>query len=240
MSIFFAVGGIVNNSLSKTLWKFCCKDKVWTKGACLIEARARHSSVIVNGVLYISGGVKMDQSVIPMTEIHAYDIKTNTWKHVGENNTPKLQSTLLGFDGTLYELGGKMEGAYTSTMETYKISNNGLIMGSGEHYVLPCNGDPGPLRAVLDDKELIIILWEHTGQLFSLNTNGRRFYPIEHTMTQVSGCLISFNHKAYIVGGHENGVACREGQVLDLTTLTSQTLPLPSELIVHRCVHVKM
>lgn len=182
----------------------------------------------------------MDQSVIPMTEIHAYDIKTNIWKHVGDNNTPKLQSTLLGFNSTLYELGGKTEGAYTSTMETYKITNNGSIKGTGEHYVLPCNGDPGPLKAVLDEKELIIILWEHTGQLFTLNTNGRRFYPIEHTMPRVAGSLVSFNHKAYILGGHENGSTCGDGQVLDLSSHSSKPLPLPAELIVHRCVHVKM
>lgn len=195
----------------------------------------------MNGVLYLSGGVKLEQqSVVPMTEIHALDMKTGEWRHIGDNHSPKLQSTLLGFNDILYELGGKMDGLYTSTMETYRLDGDGHIISSGEHYVLPCTGEPGPLRAVLDDTDLIIVLWEHTGQLFSLNTNGRRFYPIEHTVPLVSGCLVSFNHTAYILGGNENGVPCKEGHVLDLTSYSHKSLSLPADLIIHSCVHVKM
>lgn len=235
----------MNNELSKTMWIFCCKERRWSRGTTLLEARARHSSVTMDGLLYISGGVCKDehQNQVSMVEIHSYDIKTGVWRKVGANNMAKEESTLLGFSNVLYELGGHTrDGGYVRTMDTYKVTNDGSVISSGEHYVLPCTGEPGPLKAVLDEKELFIILWENTGHLFSINTNGRRYYQVDHSYPRASGCLVTFSHHAYILGGYEDGKPVTHGKVLDISSYpyNSHSIALPPELYVHKCVHVKM
>lgn len=236
-------GGIVNNELSSGMWQFSCKDKRWTRGKPLAEARAKHSSVVMDGVLYLSGGVHMDdtQTVVPMTDIHSYNIKTGVWKCVGQSSTAKLESTLLGSNDFLYELGGQSSGAYTNAMEIYKVANDGLVTHTGEHFALPCTGQPGPLRAVSNDDDLIFILWESTGHLYSLNTDGRRFYPVNHSHSSLSGCLVVIENHAYILGGTlADGKPCPKGTVLDLSTCSFHNVPLPQDLAVHKCVHVRM
>ena len=242
------LGGIINNELSDAMWTFCCKEKRWTRGKSLIVARAKHSSVVMHGMLYLSGGVRMDenQTVNPMTEIHSYNIKTGIWRRVGRSNTPKVDGTLLGIDNILYELGGQSDGGYTRTMETYTVTSDGLVTRTDEHYVLPCVGNPGPLRATLHGKNQIIILWENTGDILCLNIDDGRCYPVDHTLKNLTGCLVAFNRQAYIMGGVgvgigiDNAKSCTESRVVDFGVNSYKHISLPPGLVVQRCVRVTM
>ncbi|XP_067937040.1 kelch-like protein 38 [Watersipora subatra] len=241
-SAIFLSGGIVNNVLSDALWVFCCKMKTWTRGKSLMEARAKHSSVLMNGYLYLSGGVRMaeDQSVVPMAEIHSYHLKSGVWRRVGYNNIPKVESHLLGVNETLYELGGQSNDLYNMTMETYRVSPGGSVTRTDEHYVLPCSDEPGPLRAALHGNDHIIILWEKTGNIVSVNTTDNRLYRVNHTLGHVSGCLVTFSHHAYILGGYEDGKPSTEGKILDLRSESYKRVPLPPGLQVQKSVRVRM
>lgn len=177
-----------------------------------------------------------NQAVVPMHELHSYHVKTGVWRRVGLSNSPKIDGTLLGINGTLYELGGQSDGSYSRTMETFKVTGTGAVTRTDEHYVLPCTEDPGPLRAASHEKDLMLILWENTGHLLSLNTNGGRFYSVDHKLTNLSGCLVAFNRHAYILGGR----ASTKGRVLDLVTDSYSSISLPPGLVVHKCVRVRM
>lgn len=182
-----------------------------------------------------------NQVVVPMTEIHAYHLKTATWERIGYANNPRVDGTVLGINNTLYVLGGQCDGVYSTTMETYRVTGSGSVTRTDEHYVLPCTGQPGPLSAASHDKDVMIILWENTGHLFSLDTNRGRFYPVNHRLSSLSGCLVAFNRRAYILGGIDSdNDSDSKGQVVNLVDDTCTSITLPLGLAVHKCVHVSM
>lgn len=234
------LGGIVNNVLSNKVWKYCCMEKKWIHEASMLCARAHHSSTIMNGVLYVIGGItNASRGDISATDIHAFNIMTHKWQKVGESRISKEDAVLLGFNNTLYELGGKSDGYYVNTMETYNIDpDTGSLTCTGEHYILPGTGSPGPIKAVLLDSNLIYIYWEKTGEMVSLDTTERRFSTLTLEKFSSSVTLTILDPMVYIFAREDKPE--REAVMYNLQTCKLSKLSIPKDYTFHVCVQAIM
>lgn len=208
-------------------------------------ARAHHSSAVLNGVLYVAGGMKLDETQLetPITEIHSYHIESGAWSLAGLSTLPKQRATLLGLGNTLYELGGMSDGRFTNTMETYIVdATSDKLHRSCEHYVLPCRKDAGPLCAVLDEDGIIYMLWKHTGQAFSLSDDCRRFRKILSYQDNTAYCMAVHDNVYYaITKKHWQGVTKTEFDSFDMISSARSNTDLPSQdCMFYECVTTMM
>ena len=209
----------------------------------MMFGRSHHSSAVMGQTLFVTGGLGIDDSdsISPVNEIHAYDINACQWTKVGLSSSPRMQAVLFGFNNTLYELGGQTDGCFMNTMAAYVYSSvSHQLKSTDEHYVLPCRHEPGPLRAVLDESNVIYIFWEHTGQLFSVSTLERKYVPVCETSPRTSACLAFVGSKVYVLGGAVNGKPCTEGLIFDTISSTWTKFEMATQRLLHSCVSAVM
>lgn len=70
-------------------------------------SRANASATILNGYIYIAGGVmEIGDEYIPTDAVELYDPKTDEWTKVAPMNQPRSNFALIAWNGFLYALGG--------------------------------------------------------------------------------------------------------------------------------------
>ena len=99
----------------------------WTKAKSMNHARGVPAVSVVNGKVYVMGGMGWPQ--IPnhpgpfLSSAEVFDPKNNWWTEVAEMPTPKALHTASVIDGKIYVIGGGFQGdgpfEYLSTVEIY-------------------------------------------------------------------------------------------------------------------------
>jgi N-acetylneuraminic acid mutarotase len=79
---------------------------------------------VVDGIVYLVGGVGTDGSIV--ATVHAYNPQTNTWSMRAAMPTPREHLGAAAIDGKLYAVGGRMQSlaSNSAVMEVYDPVTN--------------------------------------------------------------------------------------------------------------------
>ena len=222
----YVSGGIVDNQVIPSVWKFDSLQRTWMQMADMLMPRARHASTAWRGRLYVLGGIHLmdDGHLIGIESIECYDGEIDTWSEVGQCPMPRKQSHAVPYEDTVVEIGGTQSGVKVSTMECYRCIENNLVY-SGEQFVLP---EPIQFSKIVVINGIFYIIWEDTKKLISLNPDKRtyrRLADMKHSHVH-SGATV-LGGKIYVAGGLVDGkpskmVECYD-PALDTWTTLKQT-----------------
>ena len=237
----YVSGGIVDNQVIPTVWKFDSLQRTWMQMSDMLMPRARHASASWRGKLYVLGGIDLmdDGHLIGIESIECYDIETDTWCEVGQCPMPRKQSHAVPYEDTVVEIGGTQSGAKVSTMECYRCNNNNSLVYSGEQFVLP---EPIQFSKIVVINGIFYIIWEDSKKLISLNPDKRTFRRLadmKHTHVHSGAAVLG--GKIYVTGGLVDGkpskmVECYD-PALDTWTITKSSRQARA---CHGCVTIQM
>ena len=196
-------GGIKNNMILSVVLKFDSSKRSWTQGRSMLTARARHASAVVEGKVYVLGGISFEDGRMCTAEsIECFCTEVNQWTKVGEFSFPRKQSRLVPFEQTLVEVGGSRGDFPEDTMETYLCNSNGTVVHSGEQFRLP---EPIKFAQLLMLDKVFYILWEDSKKVIMLNPLKRTFRSLAPmNNTHIHGAATVIQNKIYVVGGLVN------------------------------------
>jgi len=92
----------------------------WTTKANMLMARSGHSTCVVNGKIYVIGGVK-DGNSATISTVEEYDLATDTWTTKTGMQTPRSWFGICAVNGKIYAIGGgkSVLGVGLSTVDEY-------------------------------------------------------------------------------------------------------------------------
>ncbi|XP_077294651.1 uncharacterized protein LOC143917117 [Arctopsyche grandis] len=88
-----------------TLQVYSVDSNSWFYGASMIRARQRHSSIAMNGKLYVGGGIDW-QIKTNLNSVESYDPNTNLWTDFCTLPIPAYGISLCFFQNKLLSMGG--------------------------------------------------------------------------------------------------------------------------------------
>jgi len=96
------------------------QGKAWTTKANMLTARSGPSTSVVNGKIYVIGGVKDANSSTILT-VEEYDPTTDTWTTKTDMQAPRSWLATCAVNGKIYAIGGgrSVLGVGLSTVEEY-------------------------------------------------------------------------------------------------------------------------
>jgi N-acetylneuraminic acid mutarotase len=81
----------------------------WTTKAKMLTERSGHSSCVVNGKIYVIGGVK-DTNSLTISTVEVYDPATDIWiTKSGNMQTPRSYTAACAVNGKIYVIGGVLK-----------------------------------------------------------------------------------------------------------------------------------
>ena len=103
------------NQVSMTL----AEEDTWTTKTDMPTARSYLSASVVDGKIYVIGGLSNQSIALPTVEM--YDPATNTWEQKTDMPTARMNLSTCVVDGKIYAMGGLpgTEGLAYSTVEEY-------------------------------------------------------------------------------------------------------------------------
>ena len=92
----------------------------WTTKANMLTTRSGPSTSVVNGKIYVIGGVK-DANGSTILKVEEYDPATDTWTTKRDMQTPRSWLATCAVNGKIYAIGGgrSVLGVGLSTVEEY-------------------------------------------------------------------------------------------------------------------------
>ena len=210
-------GGIVDNKLVPSVWRFDSMQRKWQQVASMLTPRARHASTAWSGKLYALGGLNVvkEGKFITVESIECYDPAVDAWTVVGHSPMPRNQSHIVPYKDTLVEIGGTQGGVKHQTMESYLCSPD-LVTYSGEQLVLP---DTIQYSQIVVLNGIFYILWEDSKKLISMNPDKRIFRRLaDMRYPHVHGGATVMNDKIYVTGGLMDSKPSRSTECYDPAT----------------------
>ena len=236
----YVSGGIVDNQVIPSLWKFDSLQRTWMPMADMLMPRARHASAPWKGKLYLLGGIHLmdDGHFTGIESIECYDAVTDTWCVVGQCPMPRQQSQAVPYKDTVVEIGGTQTGVKVKTMECYQCNEHRLVY-SGEQFVLP---ESIQFSKIVVISGIFYIIWEDSKKLISLNPDKRTFRHLadmKHSHVH-SGATV-LGGKIYVAGGLVDGKLSKMVECYDpaLDTWTS-IKSMKQARACHGCVTIQM
>lgn len=118
--IIYVVGGLGpgNSDLSSTLFAYNPATDTWTTKTPAPVPSLYGTASVVNGILYIAGGVSLSGPILP---VYAYDPASDTWSTKASIPAPLQGPTSSTLNNLMYVLGGGAipGGIATGTAEAY-------------------------------------------------------------------------------------------------------------------------
>ena len=103
----------------------------WVQKADMLVARTSHSSCIVDGKIYIIGGVAADREEWRLDRVDIYDPATDTWTKGKSMNHARCSAAVSVVDGKIYVMGGvgwpqipNHPGPFLSSVEVFDPKHN--------------------------------------------------------------------------------------------------------------------
>jgi N-acetylneuraminic acid mutarotase len=111
----YAIGGLVAQQGTpvtvSTVEVYDPTTDRWTRKADMPTARERHTACVLDGRIYVSGGVpthsSVDPAVVALTTVEVYDPTTDTWTQASDMPWPKYGHSASVIDGKMYIIGGQ-------------------------------------------------------------------------------------------------------------------------------------
>ena len=119
----YVMGGYNSPELSvdvTSLWAYDRDTDEWTALADMPSPRAAHVSIVLNGLIYVIGGVGPEPEAV-----WAYDPETDTWEEdLAPLPTPRESLTAAVLDGEIHAIAGRWEDANIADVEIYLSHTN--------------------------------------------------------------------------------------------------------------------
>jgi N-acetylneuraminic acid mutarotase len=109
----------VFGTLCMTSFSFAQGD-AWATKANMLTERSGHSTCVVNGKIYVIGGVE-DAESTTISTVEEYDPETDTWTTKTDMQTPRSWFGICTVNGKIYAIGGgtSVLGVGLSTVDEY-------------------------------------------------------------------------------------------------------------------------
>jgi Kelch motif len=127
---FVVLGGYLGPLADPTDRVFALRDGAWEELPALPEPRAAGGAAVVDGLLYVAGGVGPDGALA--REVFVFDPDMGSWSVKGGPPTPREHLGVAGRDEELFVVGGRT-GSIGSNLDTAEA----LDVGSGGWRALP-------------------------------------------------------------------------------------------------------
>ena len=96
-------------------------EEEWSQVAGLNESRADCNTAVINGELYVIGGISHNGY---LDSIEKYNDKNDKWEYVTAiPNAPKGYAVAV-YDDNIYIIGGYVNGAYLRDVQVYNVTSN--------------------------------------------------------------------------------------------------------------------
>ena len=198
-------GGILDGRIINNVWRFDSLRRVWHEITPLSHPRAKHSSAVLNDLLYIFGGVTYASNfeVVDQGCIECYDPSLRTWSIVGHSSFPRTQSRIVPYNNTLVEVGGLQGEVKVNTMECYEcITGSPDVKPLGEHFILPEAIEHAQI-VVLNG--VFFIIWEDSKKMITLDPEKRTFQRLtDMNFSHKHSAASVLHNKIYVTGGMVN------------------------------------
>ncbi len=206
----YVSGGIVQDEIVSTVWRFVSVQQRWISAPSLMGPRAYHASAAVGTRLFVIGGKKtavtaLEDSVVNSIEcIDTSDVHS-CWRVAVTIPCPRWNSDVVAY-GTemLVEVGGLQVGAgVVKTMETYVCcSDTNCVSYSGEQFVLPDLIQHAQVAAI---GSILYVIWTDSARAISLNSERRIFRRLASMNGRhLGGRATVLDEHVYITGGTAN------------------------------------
>ena len=117
----FVFGGVLKNDYKYTFLKQCecykLQQKIWLTIGSMKLSRAWSSAAIINGYIYIAGGV--NESFDIERSVEKYDPQIDVWSCVAPMNSARKFFALTSFAGRLWAIGGLNDELAMAAVESY-------------------------------------------------------------------------------------------------------------------------
>jgi N-acetylneuraminic acid mutarotase len=96
------------------------QDNIWTSKTDMPTAKFGHATCVVNGKIYVIGGVE-DAESTTILAVEEYDPETDTWTTKTDMQTPRYWFGVCAVNGKIYAIGGtrNVNGPGLSTVDEY-------------------------------------------------------------------------------------------------------------------------
>ncbi|MDP5273528.1 M56 family metallopeptidase [Chengkuizengella axinellae] len=218
--IYIAGGSVVQDGVfiySSSLEVYDPLTDSWTQLASMNQTRDNHTTVVIDGKIYVIGGFSYDgEELRYLSDVEMYDPEMDTWTQLAGLNQARAYHETEVLDGKIYVLGGHGDGEddrVLSSVEVYDPTTNtwtqlatmnearfhfeSAVM-NGKIYALGGQSDN-----VLSSTEVYDPATDTWTMLAKMN-KGREFFSVE-----------IMNEKLYAVGGfNSNSMRSRKENYL--------------------------
>jgi N-acetylneuraminic acid mutarotase len=110
----YAIGGLGQGVITlSTVEVYDPATDTWTRKADMPTARLDHAACVVDGRIYVSGGLSAspsrDPAAVTLTTVEIYDPATDTWTQASDMPRPRSGHSASVVDGKIYIIGGQGE-----------------------------------------------------------------------------------------------------------------------------------
>lgn len=194
-------GSAPNVVYSKLVYMYDPSANTWTPKKSMPYGVADASSITVNGLIYVIGGL---EGGVATNRVQVYDPSSDSW--VVKANMPSSRATLgLGeVNGVIYAIGGsapsgkKIE-AYNPTTDTWTIKTD-LSVAINKFATAVVNGKIYVIGGEKQNVTNEVTQYDPVTDLWSIKTS----LPIPN-LTHITSAASSANGKIYVVGGTASG-----------------------------------
>ena len=115
--LIYVVGGFDDDGMLSTMELYDPQNASWTQLAGMVESRAIHGCVALEGKLYAVGGVGANNRHLDTAEV--YDPQTDGWQPLAKMSTRRSALGLAAIGGKIYAIGGSTVGNALGSVEAY-------------------------------------------------------------------------------------------------------------------------
>eukprot|EP00457_Paulinella_chromatophora_P003324 gb/GEZN01003331.1/.p1 GENE.gb/GEZN01003331.1/~~gb/GEZN01003331.1/.p1 ORF type:complete len:485 (+),score=68.48 gb/GEZN01003331.1/:24-1457(+) len=123
-SLLYMVGGKVLSDALNTVECYDSNKRVWRTVAPMRNKRNLCSAKVLNGQLYVAGGMSDYDSYSCLASVEKYDAKTDSWYDIPRMHEKRSACTTAVLHGRLYVMGGRSPTSRLSSVERYNPSDN--------------------------------------------------------------------------------------------------------------------
>ncbi len=185
-----------------------CQLFTWESKAPMPTARVVTTSSVVNGKIYIIGGLEEVASSLDETPVNeAYNPLTNSWEIKSSMPTPRQSMASVVDNGIIYVIGGysNLVSTYFGLVETYNPATNSWSILQPMNYPRSSLGAEvvnGKIYAIGGDDDIGNL---NTLEEYNISTNTWTLKtPMPTARNGFATCVV--NGKIYVIGGAIEGV----------------------------------
>ena len=117
----YVLGGFLNNTFQPTdaVYEFDPATSNWTSKASMLKPRGAATAAVVNGLIYVIGGVANPGGVTNANDV--FDPATNTWQSLAPMPSPREHLASAAIGSIIYVVGGRNGGRVNGSPVNFRV-----------------------------------------------------------------------------------------------------------------------